>query len=188
MISKENPKSRRATWDETFMNLAIMVSKRAACKFHETGSIFVDENNRIISAGYNGPTEGDLHCVEVGCAKVDGDPESGSLKRCRGAHAEVNGIINAQDSSRLRGARLYSVLFPCYDCMKALNNAGIKEIVYYQQYERLQTGGENKEEENEAVELADAKGIVLRKYDGEVFLRDALFQEGECGCSGCSCG
>jgi dCMP deaminase len=120
--------------------------------------------------GYNGPTEGDYHCIDDGCAKVDGDPVTGKLRRCRGAHAEINGIINAQDGTRLRGATLYTVLFPCYDCMKALNNAGIKEIVYYEKYERIQTGGEKFEEEDEAVELANKRNIIIRKYDSTSFL------------------
>lgn len=167
MPDLNNPKLQRTSWDETFMNLAVMVSKRAACKFHETGAVFVDDNKRIISMGYNGPTEGDYHCIEDGCAKVDGDPVTKKLKRCRGAHAEINGIINAKDSSRLRGATLYTVLFPCYDCMKALNNSGIVEIVYLEKYERIKTGGEAKEEEDESDELAKKRGIVIRKYEGK---------------------
>lgn len=115
--------------------------------------------------GYNGPTEGDYHCVEHGCAKVDGDPETGKLKRCRGAHAEINGIINCQDTKRLRGATLYCVLLPCYDCMKALNNVGISEIVYLGEYHRIQTGGEKFEEEDESSELAKKRGIKVRKYE-----------------------
>ncbi len=170
MISKENPKTTRLSWDELFMNMAILVSKRAACKFHETASVFVDKNKRIISTGYNGPTEGDLHCLEVGCAKVDG--ENGKLKRCRGAHAEINGIINCQDTKRLRGATLYSVLTPCYDCMKSLNNAGIKELVYLEEYKRIQTGGEKAEDENESVELAQKRGIKIRKYEGKIYIKD----------------
>ena len=94
MKKLKNPKSKRLSWDETLMNLSIMASKRTACKFHETGAVFVDKNKRIISIGYNGPTSGDYHCIDVGCAKVDGEPETGKLRRCRGAHAEINGIIN----------------------------------------------------------------------------------------------
>jgi len=168
MESISNPKIKRLSWDETFMNLASVVSKRTACKFHEAGIVFVDGNHRIISVGYNGPTEGDYHCLEVGCAKVDGDPITKKLLRCRGAHAEINGIINSQDSSRLRGSTAYSLLFPCYDCMKALNNAGIKEIVYVNEYKRIQTGGEKKEEENEALDLAEKRGIKIRKYEGKL--------------------
>jgi len=172
MPNLDNPKTERLSWDETFMNIAILASKRAACKFHETGAVMVDKNHRIISLGYNGPTEGDVHCITEGCAKVDGDPETGKLKRCRGAHAEINSIINAQDTTRLRGATLYCVLFPCYDCMKALNNSGIKEIIYLEKYERIQTGGESFEEENEAVELANKRNISIRKFDGKILYKE----------------
>lgn len=170
MISKDNPKTKRISWDELFMNMAILVSKRAACKFHETGSIFIDNNKKIISTGYNGPTEGDLHCLEVGCAKVDGDPKTKKLRRCRGAHGEINGIINCQDTNRLRGATIYTVLFPCYDCMKSLNNAGIKEVVYLKEYARIKKGGEATEEEDESLELAQKRGIKIRKYNGTNFI------------------
>jgi len=169
MDFKKTPRKKRLSWDELFMNLAVMVCKRTSCKFHEAGAVCVDKNHRVISTGYNGPTEGDVHCLEAGCAKVDGDPATKKLKRCRGAHAEVNAIVNAQDTTRLRGATLYSVLYPCYDCMKTLNNAGIKEIVYLNTYERIKTGGEGKEEETEALELAEKSNIKIRHYAGPIF-------------------
>jgi len=158
----------RLSWDETFMSLALLVSQRTACKFHEAGVVIVDENKRIVSMGYNGPTEGDLHCIKDGCAKVDGISKTKKLARCRGAHAEINAIINAQDSSRLRGATVYTALYPCYDCMKAFNNAGIKEVVYLEKYERIKTGGEGKEEENEAGELAKKRKIKIRQYTPKI--------------------
>lgn len=178
--AKKPIKTSRFSWDETFMNLALLVSKRAACKFHETGVVFVDKNHRIISLGYNGPTEGDEHCLEVGCAKIDGDPKTGKIKRCRGSHAEINGIINCQDTRRLRGSTAYMVLFPCYDCMKALNNAGVKEIVYFQEYTRIQTGGENFEEENEARELAEKRGMVIRQFQPKNMVSFVVPQKTEC--------
>ncbi len=165
----KNPRKKRLSWDETFMNLALLVSQRTACKYHTAGVVLVDANKRIVSMGYNGPTEGDYHCLETGCAKVDGDPETKILKRCRGAHAEINSIINAQDTRRLKGATAYTALYPCYDCMKAFNNVGVSEIVYFDKYERIKTGGEGKEEENEAQELADKRRIIIRKYGGKIF-------------------
>jgi dCMP deaminase len=170
MDFKQNPSKKRLSWDEMFMNLAIMTSKRTSCIVVVTGCVFVDKNKRILSLGYNGPSEGDLHCNEVGCAKIDGDPVTKKLKRCRGAHAEINGITNCLNPKSLRGSTLYTVLFPCYDCMKALNNAGIKEIVYKEIYKRTKTGGEEKEEESEAEELAAKRGIILRKYDGGIYV------------------
>ncbi|MCX6796466.1 MAG: deaminase [Candidatus Falkowbacteria bacterium] len=172
MTDINDPKTKRLSWDETFMNLAILISKRVSCIYHKIGCVYVDKNHRIISMGYNGPSEGDYHCLEVGCAKIDGDPVTKKLKRCRGAHGEINGVINAQDPTRLRGATLYSVIFPCYDCLKSLNNAGIKEIVYLGKYKRIQTGGEKKEEENEAQELADKRGMIIRKYEGKIIVND----------------
>lgn len=169
MSKLKKPKTARLTWDETFMNLAVISAKRTACKFHETAAVIVDSNNRILSIGYNGPTAGDMHCIDVGCAKVDGDPKTGKLKRCRGAHAEVNAIINASDNFRLRGATIYSVLTPCYDCMKALNNAGLKEIVFLNNYHRILTGGEKMEDEDESDELAAIAGIAVRQYTGKIF-------------------
>ncbi|MDO9399700.1 MAG: deaminase [bacterium] len=165
----KNPKITRLSWDELFMNMAILTAERTSCRYVKAGAIYVDKNKRIVSVGYNGPTEGDYHCIDVGCAKVDGDPITKKLERCRGAHAEMNGIINCQDPSRLRGATLYSATFPCYDCMKSLNNAGIKEIIYYTEYKRIKSGGKETEKENEAHELADKRNIKIRKYNGKIY-------------------
>jgi len=172
MADIKKPRTGRLSWDETFMSLAMLVAQRTACRYHLAGVVIVDKHHKIVSLGYNGPTEGDLHCVEIGCAKVDGDPVDKKLKRCRGIHGEINAIINTKDVKRLYGATMYTALFPCYDCMKALNNVGITEIVYYKEYKRMQTGGENFEEENESWELAKKRGITIRKYEGKTFLDD----------------
>lgn len=183
----KSPKKSRISWDELFMNLSVLAAKRTACKFVEAGAVFVDANHKVISLGYNGPTEGDYHCIDVGCAKVDGDPQTKELKRCRGAHAEVNAIINSQDATRLRGATLYTATFPCYDCMKSLNNAGIKEIVFYKEYKRIKKGGKETEAENEAWELAEKRGIKIRKYEGPVYIKIDSENTCSCGDGNCDC-
>jgi dCMP deaminase len=168
MKKKKKMKSERLSWDETFINMAIILTRRVSCKVVKTAAIYVDENHRVISLGYNGSVKGAYNCDEVGCAKIDGNPKTGKFERCRGAHAEINGIINAIDPRALKGATLYSVKFPCYDCMKSLANAGIKEIVYFEKYLRTQTGGEKFEEETEAEDLAKNSGIKIRKYKGKI--------------------
>lgn len=145
------------------MGLALIISERTSCKFYAVGVVAVDKNKRIISLGYNGSSEGDDHCIDVGCAKVDG--VNGVYKRCRGIHAEINSIINSSDTTRLKGATIYTTLFPCYDCMKALNNVGISEIVYMEEYQRIKIGGKGKEEETESIELARKRKIKIRKYN-----------------------
>ncbi len=163
---KSKRKNERLSWDETFMNMAIVLTKRVTCQVVKTAAIYVDTDHRVISLGYNGPVKGGYNCDEVGCAKIDGNPKTGKLERCRGAHAEINGIINAIDPRALKGATLYSIKFPCYDCLKSLSNAGIKEIVYYEKYLRTQTGGEKFEEETEADDLAKSQKIKVRQYKG----------------------
>lgn len=159
----------RVSWDDFFMEIALAASKRTACIFHKVASVFVDLNHKIVSIGYNGPSTGDRHCNEVGCAKVHGDPVTGELKRCRGAHSEVNGIINSGDTTRLKGSTLYITTFPCYDCMKILNNVGVKRIVYYKEYLRILDGsdGTKRVAEMEAWELAGRRNIKLEKFHGE---------------------
>jgi len=165
---------KRLSWDEFFMRIAIVATGRISCNFHHVASVYVDENNRIISIGYNGPSTGDYDGNEYGCAKVHGDPATGEIRRCRGVHSEVNGIINAYDTARLKNATLYITQFPCYDCMKVLNNVGIKKIVYLHDYLRVKDGSDGSEriEEWEAVELAHRRGIILEQFR---FPKDAQF-------------
>jgi len=171
MADKEKTfkEEQRISWDEFFMSVAFTIAKRTACIYHKVGSVFVDEDRKVISMGYNGPSRGDIHCVEVGCAKVHGDPITGEIRRCRGCHSEINAIINSGDTNRLKKSTLYITLFPCYDCMKALNNVGVSRIVYADEYLRIIDGsdGAKKVAEPEARDLANKRGIALEKFNGK---------------------
>ena len=54
-------------------------------------------------------------------------------KYCYVAHAEVNAILN-KCSADVRGATIYVALFPCNDCAKVIIQAGIREVVYLNDY------------------------------------------------------
>ena len=43
-------------------------------------------------------------------------------------HAELNAILNS--TGQLKGCRIYVSLFPCHECVKAIIQSGISEIVY----------------------------------------------------------
>ena len=48
-------------------------------------------------------------------------------------HAELNAILNhAASAGSLKGARIYTTLFPCNECAKALIQSGIAEVIYYE--------------------------------------------------------
>lgn len=159
-------KKSRMSWDEFFMSIALTATQRTACILHKAAAVFVDADHKIISIGYNGPSVGDYHCNEVGCVKIHGDPITGEIRRCNGVHSEINGIINAGNTAKLKNATLYITLFPCYDCMKALNNIGVKRIVYYDEYLRVLDGsdGTKKVTEPESKELAIRRGIIFERF------------------------
>lgn len=185
---KKVAKLPRANYDDTFMMMAMVMSKRTACRQNAIASVFVDEGHRIVATGYNGPTRGDLHCNEVGCAKVDGDPKTGELHRCRGAHSEINAIMNAGNVKRLENSTLYITGSPCYDCMKALNNVGVKRIVYYQAYTRIKDGNKGFESENwEVVDLCKRRGIKLEKFKGNFDMFKNLLNKDEKFINRCAC-
>ena len=45
------------------------------------------------------------------------------------SHAELNAILNNIGVS-LQGCRIYTALFPCNECAKAIIQSGITEVVY----------------------------------------------------------
>ena len=44
-------------------------------------------------------------------------------------HAEMNAILNSGHSD-LRGSTVYTTLFPCAECTKAMIQKGVKEVIY----------------------------------------------------------
>jgi len=58
----------RPTWDEYFMDIVRLVSRRSTCLRRSVGAILV-KDKRILATGYNGAPSGLRHCVEVGCLR-----------------------------------------------------------------------------------------------------------------------
>ena len=125
----------RPTWDEYFMEVAEVVSKRATCLRRNVGAVVV-KDKRILATGYNGAPTGLPHCAEVGCLREKlGIPSGERIEICRGLHAEQNALIQAaRYGIPLDGSTVYTTLEPCITCAKMLVNAGIKRVVYSEPY------------------------------------------------------
>ncbi len=121
---------KRPSWDEYFLEMAQLVSKRSTCLRRSVGAVLVREK-RILATGYNGAPSGLKHCVEIGCLRQKLKIPSGERHElCRALHAEQNALIQASlHGISVKGATLYSTTQPCVICAKMLINAGIKEIV-----------------------------------------------------------
>lgn len=111
------------SWDEYFMGVSLLAAQRSKDPNTQVGACIVDQNNVIISTGYNGFPKG---CSDdtFPWARTGEDTKYPYV-----VHAELNAILNSGGKS-LRGASLYVSLFPCNECTKAIIQSGIREIVY----------------------------------------------------------
>ena len=115
------------TWDEYFMGIALLSAERSKDPNTQVGACIVDDDNKIISTGYNG--------MPIGCDDNDmpWDREAENQNDTKYpfvCHAELNAILNSPTVIRGKNARIYVALFPCNECAKAIIQSGIKEVVY----------------------------------------------------------
>lgn len=131
---KEHPPVR-PSWDEYFMDITHLVSKRSTCLRRQVGSLLV-KDKKILATGYNGAPSRIEHCLDTGCLRQQLDIPSGERHElCRGLHAEQNAIIQAAyHGVGIQGATLYCTNHPCVICSKMVINAGIERIVYEEGY------------------------------------------------------
>lgn len=125
----------RPDWDTYFMSIARQVAHRSNCCRRQVAAVIVVDR-RIISTGYNGTPRGIRNCFEGGCPRCAAGGESGeNLGDCICAHAEENAIVQAAyHGTSVRDGVLYSTLRPCLLCAKMIINAGIREVVYAEEY------------------------------------------------------
>ena len=125
----------RPSWDEYFMEIATVVSKRSTCLRRSVGAVIV-KNRPIVATGYAGTPKDLPHCSEVGCLREQLKVPSGkNHELCRGIHAEQNAVVQAAyHGVSVNGGTLYCTHQPCVVCTKILINAGIKRIVYANPY------------------------------------------------------
>ena len=113
-------------WDEYFMSIAIISSYRSKDPSTQVGCCIVDGDNKILSVGYNGFPKG---CSDDEFPWEREGMTSYDTKYNYVAHAELNAILNFRGYG-LKGAKVYTTLFPCNECAKALIQVGIKEVIY----------------------------------------------------------
>jgi len=125
----------RPSWEEYFMDITHLVSKRSTCLRRQVGAILV-KDKKILATGYNGAPSRLKHCLDIGCLRqLQGIPSGERHELCRGLHGEQNAIIQAAyHGVGIQGATLYCTNHPCMICSKMLINAGIERIVYEEGY------------------------------------------------------
>lgn len=116
----------RLSWDEYFMNIAILASLRSK-DTTKVGCVITNKYNQLIGMGYNGLPHGiDESKFPTSNSKSLPIHET---KYAYVVHAELNAISNSTVHD-LSGSKVYVTLYPCCHCAAMLINRGIKEIVY----------------------------------------------------------
>ena len=142
------------SWNEYFMGVATLASKRSKDPNTQVGAFIVDKDNYIVSVGYNG--------MPLGCSddEFPWDRSGGTLdtKYAFVTHAELNAILNSK-TANLEGSTVYVTLFPCNECTKALIQKRIGKVVYM----------DDKYHETDTAEAArrmlDAAGVKYERYE-----------------------
>ena len=144
-------------WDEYFMGIALLSSQRSKDPSTQVGACIVNNENRIMAVGYNG--------MPYGCNddeypwEREGDAlDSKYMFVC---HAELNAILNFNGGS-MKGFRIYTTLFACNECAKAIIQSGVKEVVYLSDKYRDTMGN------LASKRMLDAAGVQVKKLQTDV--------------------
>ena len=133
-----------AKFDSRYLEMASIWAKNSYCKRRQVGALIV-KDRMIISDGYNGTPSG----FENNCEDENGVTKPYVL------HAEANAISKvAKSGNSSEGSTLYVTASPCLECAKLIIQAGIKRVVYRDEY-RLTDG----------IDLLKRAGIEVEKID-----------------------
>jgi len=145
------------SWDEYFMGVALLSAQRSKDPNTQVGACIINDKNKIVGAGYNG--------LPIGCSDDEfswsKEGEFLDTKYPFVCHAELNAILN-NIGMDLKGCTIYTALFPCNECTKAIIQSGISTVVYLSdKYEQSDSARASKL-------MLDKAGIAYRKVVASV--------------------
>ena len=115
--------------DRRYLKMAAIWAENSYCKRRQVGALLV-KDKMIISDGYNGTPVG----FENNCEDEQNKSKPYVL------HAEANAITKvAKSNNSSDGATLYVTSSPCLECAKLIIQAGIKRVIFADNY-RLEDG------------------------------------------------
>ena len=117
-------RDKQLKYDVAYLRMAMEWSKLSYCQRRQVGALIV-KDKMIISDGYNGTPTG----FENICEDDEGFTKWYVL------HAEANAISKVASSTQsCEGATLYITMSPCQQCSKLIHQAGIRRLVYFEEY------------------------------------------------------
>ena len=138
--------------DSLYMGIAICYSQLSKAVRATVGACLVTEHG-VVLGGVNGmPTGGSNVCEDTVLESYPNTFVLVTKPEC--IHAELNAILKAaKEGVSCFNATMYTTLSPCKPCAAMLINAGIKKLVYQQEYR-----------DNSGVQLLQQHGITVEEY------------------------
>lgn len=126
IMAENNNKEKQGLLDQRYLKMASVWAQNSYCKRRQVGALLV-KDKMIISDGYNGTPSG----FENNCEDENNTTFPYVL------HAEANAITKvAKSNNSSDGATLYVTSSPCLECSKLIIQAGIKRVVFYDNYHK----------------------------------------------------
>jgi len=145
----ESKNEHNMNWHEFFLTLADHASKKSKDPSTKVGAVLVDDDNRVVSIGYNGFARGTADDKTLYLNRPK--------KHRRILHAECNALLFADRP----GKTLYITHPPCSQCTAMAIQRGVKQIIYNAS-RHLSANWE--ESFNSAIEMTIEARVGLYKY------------------------
>lgn len=125
-MNSNSSQEKQFLLDQRYLKMALVWAQNSYCKRRQVGALLV-KDKMIISDGYNGTPSG----FENNCEDENNTTFPYVL------HAEANAITKvAKSNNSSEGATLYVTSSPCMECSKLIIQAGIKRVVYCDNYHK----------------------------------------------------
>lgn len=153
-VQKENsmiPPRVVPSWNNYFLNLCKIVSTRSKDPNTQHGAVIVDNQNKIVSTGYNGSAR------TIDDSLIDWSRPNKYLYIL---HAEENALWSAEKRN-LENCVIYVTGKPCSKCMLRIAHSGIKRLVFGNQGSHCV----DDEDWNLSTKIANLAGIKMENID-----------------------
>ena len=144
-------------WNKRFIELTKTIAGWSKDKSIGACAIIADEDNRIVSTGYNG--------FPSGCNDAIPERHERPAKYLYTEHAERNAVYNAvRIGVSVKNCTMYLMWFPCADCARAIIQSGIKKLVCHKPDLDTPKWGEHFKA---SLEMFEETGIEVVYVEGE---------------------
>jgi dCMP deaminase len=145
--------------DETYMGTAMLHARLSKATRAQVGAVLVTKQG-VTLTGYNGTAVGRPNeCEEE---SIDKDWFVTRVTKAEVIHAELNCIMKAaREGVSCVDATVYVTLAPCVQCAAMMLQAGVKRVLYMNEYR-----------DNSGIKLLQESNVVIQSYNHTIKFKE----------------